>query len=40
MDMQPTNPEEAAGLAEAVVAAIFWLWQRLKSLCYRVFRWS
>jgi hypothetical protein len=40
MDMQPTNPEEAAGFAEAIVVGIFWLWQRLKSLCNRIFRWS
>jgi hypothetical protein len=38
MDMQPMNPEEAAGFSEAIVVAIFWLWQPLKSWCNRIFR--
>jgi hypothetical protein len=40
MDMQPTNPDEAAGFAEAIVAAVYWLWRGLKSLWSRMFRGS
>jgi len=40
MDMQPTDPDEAEGFAQAIELGIYWLWQRLKSLCNRIFRGS
>ncbi len=38
MDLQPTDPVEAEGIAQGVTLAIYWLWWSLKSLWKGIFR--